>query len=145
MAWALANQGAGSAGSIPARGYAGQQPGYVRVAFVSPGNEEGWLWFSVTEGVQARENGLTGGALLEALHYQQVGLTAEPEADVTTQTPGPDASSDTSDLDACAAYLDLEVSFNGGGDRRWSPPTSAAARTSTPQASHPAPRQVLFR
>ena len=92
----------------------GQQPGYVRVAFISRGNEEGWVRFSVTEGVQAREDGLTGGALLEALHYQQVGLTAEPEADVTTHTPGPDASSDTSDLDACGAHQNLEVSFSGG-------------------------------
>lgn len=92
----------------------GQQPGRVSVAFVSRGNEEGWVWFSLTEGVQARENGLTGEALLEALHYQQVGLTAEPEAGVTTQTPGPDTPADVSDLDACGAYQDLEVSFAGG-------------------------------
>jgi heat shock protein HslJ len=79
----------------------GQQPGRVSVAFVSPGNEEIWLWFSVTEGVQVRENGPIGSALLEALRYQRVGLTAEPGADV-------------SHLDACEAYQDLEISFTGG-------------------------------
>ncbi len=81
----------------------GQQPGYVKVVFVSRGNGEGWAWFSITEAVQAREDGLAGAALLDALHYQ-----------VSNPTPEPGASSDGSDLKACAPYLDLVVSFEGG-------------------------------
>mgnify|MGYP002064962279 CR=1 FL=1 len=86
----------------------GQQAGRVSFAFVSPDNEESWIWFSVTDGVRARENGRTGSALLVALRSQQdAGLEAVPEAEVTSQAL-------SSDLDACKAYLDLAVSFSGG-------------------------------
>jgi heat shock protein HslJ len=89
----------------------GQQAGRVSVAFVSPDKEEGWLWFSVTEGVQARQNGLTGGALVEALRYQHgVGPRAEAEADAPSQAPA-------SGLDACEPYLELAVSYAVGEDR----------------------------
>jgi heat shock protein HslJ len=89
----------------------GQQAGRISVAFVSPDNEEGWLWFSVTEGVKAREGGLTGGALLEALRYRQgASPAAEPEADAPSQGPA-------SDPDACEPYLGLAVSHAGGEDR----------------------------
>ncbi len=81
----------------------GQQPGYVKVVFVSPGNGEGLAWFSVTEAGQAREDGLVGAALLEALHYQ-----------VSNPTPEPGTTSGASDLEGCAPYLDLVVSFEGG-------------------------------
>ena len=90
----------------------GQQAGRISAAFVSPENEEGWVWFSVTEGVQARERDLVGSALLEALRYRRgASPAAEPEADTE---PAPDASADSSDLDACEPYLDLAVSFTGG-------------------------------
>ena len=86
----------------------GQQAGRVSVTFVSPDNKEGWVWFSVTEGVQAREQGLEEGALLKALRYQQgAGPAAEPEAGATSQTPA-------FDLGACEPYLDLVISFEGG-------------------------------
>ncbi len=61
--------------------------------------------------MQARQDGLTGGALLEALRYQQgAGPAAEPEVDAPSQAPA-------SGLDACEPYLDLAVSFAGGEDR----------------------------
>ena len=86
----------------------GQQAGRVGVAFVSRDSQESWIWFSVTDGVRARENGTTGSALLEALRAQQdAGLPAEPEAEATPQAL-------SADLDACKAYLDLAVSFSGG-------------------------------
>jgi heat shock protein HslJ len=85
----------------------GQQPGRISVAFVSPDVEESWIWFSFTEGVQARETGLVGSALLEALSDRQdTNLVVEPEADATSQVLD-------SGLDDCEPYLDLAISFDG--------------------------------
>jgi hypothetical protein len=44
----------------------GPQPGYIGVVF-QKGNEEFRLWFLVTQGREARENGLHGAALLDQL------------------------------------------------------------------------------
>ena len=44
----------------------GPQAGYVGITFVA-GEEELGLWFKVPEGVEARDRGLRGAALLEAL------------------------------------------------------------------------------
>ena len=86
----------------------GQQPGQVSVAFVSRGGEETRIWFSVTEGVQAWEKGLEGGALLEALRDRQdASLATEPEADEAFQAPA-------SEQDDCEPYLDLAISFEDG-------------------------------
>lgn len=83
--------------SLPADSIPGTQPGYVEMDFVV-GEERYHLWFEVTLWQEARQAGLHGAALLEALSrpFAQTPVptatplptvTATPHTTVTPETP----------------------------------------------------------